>query len=67
MDAPESSARDAHVVQEVRQDHPHACMDGYVYLGYTAIDEDTGDEVELIERLPCRRCTESEASEDAAL
>jgi hypothetical protein len=42
-------------------------MDGYVYLGYTAIDEDTGDEVELIERLPCRRCTESEASEDAAL
>ena len=40
------------------QDHPHACMDGYVYLGYTAIDEETGDEVERVEALPCRRCAE---------
>jgi hypothetical protein len=59
MDTRESSASkaDAHVVQEVRQDHPHACTGGYVYLGYTAIDAD-GEEVELIERLPCRRCVE---------
>jgi hypothetical protein len=35
------------------QDHPHACWDGYVYLGYT--DED-GEE--QIEKLPCRRCVE---------
>jgi hypothetical protein len=35
------------------QDHPHACWDGYVYLGYT--DED-GEE--QIEKLPCRRCAE---------
>jgi hypothetical protein len=35
------------------QDHPHACMDGYVYLGYT----DENDE-EQIEKLPCRRCVE---------
>jgi len=41
------------------QDHPHACLNGYVYLGYTAVDEDTGDEVERVEALPCRRCTDN--------
>jgi hypothetical protein len=40
------------------QDHPHACLNGYVYLGYTAIDEETGEEVERVEALPCRRCAE---------
>jgi hypothetical protein len=35
------------------EDHPHACMGGYIYLGYTGEDDE-----ELIERLPCRRCTE---------
>ena len=40
------------------QGHPHVCWDGYVYLGYTAIDEETGDEVERVEALPCRRCAE---------
>ena len=42
------------------QDHPHACMDGYVYLTYTAFDEETGEEVERVEALPCRRCMEAE-------
>jgi hypothetical protein len=40
------------------QDHPHACLNGYVYLGYTAVDEETGEEVERVEALPCRRCAE---------
>jgi hypothetical protein len=40
------------------QDHPHACLNGYIYLGYTAFDEETGEEVERIEALPCRRCAE---------
>jgi len=40
------------------QDHPHACLDGYVYLGYTAVDEKTGEEVERVEALPCRRCAQ---------
>jgi hypothetical protein len=40
------------------QDHPHACLDGYVYLGYTALDEESGEEVERVEALPCRRCAE---------
>jgi hypothetical protein len=35
------------------QGHPHACWDGYVYLGYT---DDDGEE--QIEKLPCRRCVE---------
>jgi hypothetical protein len=30
----------------------------HVYLGYTAIDEETGDVVERVEALPCRRCAE---------
>jgi len=40
------------------QDHPHACTDGYVYLGHTTIDED-GEEDEVFEALPCRRCADS--------
>jgi hypothetical protein len=38
--------------------HPHACVDGVVYLGYVAYDEETGEEVEKLEVLPCRRCAE---------
>ena len=41
------------------QDHPHACLDGYIYLGYTALDEETAEEVERVEALPCRRCEDS--------
>jgi hypothetical protein len=33
-------------------------LNGYVYLGYTAVDEETGEEVERVEALPCRRCAE---------
>jgi len=43
------------------QDHPHACVGGYIYLGYSAVDEETGDEVERVEALPCRRCEDSRA------
>ena len=58
MDTRESSAPHAHPSTE-EQDHPHACLKGYVYLGYTATDEETGEEVERIEALPCRRCEDS--------
>jgi len=40
------------------QDHPHACLNGYVYLAYTTFDEEIGEEVERVEALPCRRCAE---------
>jgi hypothetical protein len=36
---------------DVAQDHPHACLNGYVFLGYTGEDGE-----EYIEALPCRRC-----------
>jgi hypothetical protein len=39
----------------------HACLNGYVYLGYTAVDEETGEEVERVEVLPCRRCAEEDS------
>jgi hypothetical protein len=55
-----SSAPHAHPSTEDHdhQDHPHACLNGYVYLGYTVLDEETGEEVERVEALPCRRCAE---------
>jgi hypothetical protein len=54
MDTAESSAHHAHPSTE-EQDHPHACLAGYVYLGYTALDGETDEEVERVEALPrCR-------------
>jgi hypothetical protein len=45
---------------EVGEDtHPHACMDGLVFLTYTVFDEEIGDEVERLEVVPCRRCVDS--------
>jgi hypothetical protein len=56
----ESSAHPAHpsTQEHNHQDHPHACLNGYIYLGYTVFDEETGEEVERVEALPCRRCAE---------
>jgi hypothetical protein len=36
-------------------------MGGYIYLGYTYVSEETGDEVEAYEAVPCRRCAEEAA------
>jgi hypothetical protein len=33
--------------------HPHACVDGWIYLTYTGEDGE-----EAFEALPCRRCRE---------
>jgi hypothetical protein len=33
-------------------------LNGYVYLGYTVFDKETGEELERVEALPCRRCAE---------
>ena len=43
--APEVSAPEA---------RPHACLGGYLFVGRLA-DED-GEEVEVFEAVPCRRC-----------
>jgi hypothetical protein len=37
------------------EERPHFCYDGWVFLGYEGVDED-GEHVEVIERVPCRRC-----------
>jgi hypothetical protein len=39
-----------------QQDHPHACPDSFVDLCYMAHDEDSREEVEFKEVLPCRHC-----------
>jgi hypothetical protein len=64
MDTPESSAAHAHTSTEEHDDtveahysglerlRPHACMGGWVFVGY--IDED-GEEREASYR--CRRCS----------
>jgi hypothetical protein len=52
-----TAAAIARVKAREQEDHPHACTGGYVYLGYTAVDEATGEEVERVEALPCRRCS----------
>jgi len=54
MDTAESS-----VYRDQDEDHhPHACSEGVVYMTYTVHDEAIGEEVERIEAIPCRRCTE---------
>ena len=37
---------------------PHACMDGIVFIGLCVEDSEAGEEVEVIEAVPCRRCAE---------
>jgi hypothetical protein len=38
-----------------REETPHACLDGWVFLGFEGEDEN-GEHVEVIERVACRRC-----------
>ena len=43
-------------------ERPHACTGGWVFVGYLVAGDD-GDEVEVIEAVPCRKCVASEAQE----
>jgi hypothetical protein len=36
-----------------------ACYVGWVYLGELVEDPETGEEVEVFEAVPCRRCADS--------
>jgi hypothetical protein len=57
VDDMQSSAHRA--IDEGAQDHPHACLDGWIYLGYVVESpHDLDGEVVEYERLPCRRCAE---------
>ena len=54
----ESTAHPAHLSTEDQdQDHPHACCDGWVYIGHMVESEhDLDGEVVEYVRVPCRRC-----------
>jgi hypothetical protein len=67
MDPRESTAHTAHLSTEDHDDtieahyasleRPHACMDGWVFLGRVLESEhDLDGEVVEYERVPCRRC-----------
>jgi inorganic pyrophosphatase len=43
-----------------RDRHPHGCYDGVVYIGHLEMTEE-GEEVEVVEAVPCRRCAGEEA------
>jgi len=38
------------------EEAPHGCYDGLVYIGHLVEDPETGEEVEVFEAAPCRRC-----------
>jgi hypothetical protein len=38
------------------EERPHGCIGGYVFLGHLVVDEEDGEEVEVVEAVPCRRC-----------
>ena len=70
VDTRESSAPHAHPSTEEQDDaveahyasleRPHACMDGWVFLGRVVESEhDLDGEVVEYERVPCRRCADS--------
>jgi hypothetical protein len=50
---------EAHYAGLERLEPPHGCIGGYVFLGHL-VDED-GEEREIIESVPCRRCAEQSA------
>ena len=71
MDTAESSAPHARPSTEDHDDtveahyaclerlRPCACMSGVVYIGHLV--EADGDEVEVVEAVPCRRCAAARA------
>ncbi len=43
---------------------PHGCMNGLVFIGHLVEDLETGEEVEVFESVPCRRCASSAGVEN---
>jgi len=40
-------------------ERPHACYEGVVYIGHLVEDPGTGEETEVVDVVPCRRCADS--------
>ena len=45
---------DTHYAGLERLEAPHGCIGGYVFIGHLV--EEDGEEREIIESAPCRRC-----------
>src|SRR5215212_116234 len=68
MATEKSSAPHAHPSTEDHDDtveahyasleRPHACYQGVVFIGHVVEDPGSGEEVEVIEAVPCRKCTD---------
>ena len=50
----DSDTLDAHYSGLERLEAPHGCLSGVVYIGHLV--EEDGEEVEVVEAVPCRRC-----------
>jgi hypothetical protein len=62
VDTTKDTAHPAHPSTEDhnRQDErPHACNGGWVTIGQTVIDEETGEETEEFALYLCRRCADA--------
>jgi hypothetical protein len=45
-------------LQEIREEsHPHACWSGWVFVGIMRVNEETGEEEEVVTKYRCRRCS----------
>jgi hypothetical protein len=42
--------------QVLPEETPHACYEGFVYIGHIVEDDESGEPIEVIERVPCGRC-----------
>jgi hypothetical protein len=53
-----SLAHSGHYLRPDTQEEetPHFCYDGWVFLGYEGVDEDSELVEVTTERVPCRRC-----------
>jgi len=60
MDTKKFTAHDdsveAHYAGLERLAAPHGCIGGYLFIGHLVVDEEDGEEREIIESAPCRRC-----------
>jgi len=46
-------------IHVAKRRRPHGCMNGLVFIGHLV--EEDGEEVEVFESVPCRRCNAGEA------
>jgi hypothetical protein len=70
VDEQQSTAQSAHPSTEDHDDtveahyssleRPHACNDGWVTIGQTVVDPETGEETEEFALYLCRRCADSQ-------